>query len=550
MAGATAGSFGGEDILLQALEEGQPADFTHLPVPRTEVRAHVIRELLRGEVKVLDPAGVVLTGARVGGHLDLSGIEVPVGLFFRNCIFDGTINLCDAHIPSLALAGSKIVRLEADGLKVDKALFAERLICHGYIRMIGASIGDQANFIAAEITSLNDHALLADGIEVSGDLLLSGGFHARSRARSAVRLLGAHIHGDFDCDNSVITSSADFALNAEDIEVGGSVRLGTLRANEVPAHDHVRGGAVTLRRGQIGRELRLEGAHLNGGDRSALVADGLRVNGDLHLSGIQASGRDPDGVVRLRGTQVAGHFYCEEAVVHGSANPGLAIDLSFVRIGMALSLRGGFAAPEGLSKLRLDGMIYTAVPDGMGRPEWVRLLSTRMLAYAAQPYQQLAAVYRAAGQEDDARAVLIAQMDHLRRQARSRLTRIRLLFLKLTVGYGYQSWRALIGLTLTLAFAIAFVVLASHTTHSVRVVQQAQAGPGTSPRRCSLVDQIGLGVDLTIPLINTTTRQRCNLIASSPREGWLEAASWLFQVFGWSFATLFVVGYTGFIRKS
>ncbi len=53
-------------------------------------------------------------------------------------------------------------------------------------------------------------------------------------------------------------------------------------------------------------------------------------------------------------------------------------------------------------------------PDPEARPQtnreaWLELLGGGTLRYAAQPYQQLAAAYRAEGHDSDVRAILIAQ---------------------------------------------------------------------------------------------------------------------------------------------
>jgi hypothetical protein len=136
----------------------------------------------------------------------------------------------------------------------------------------------------------------------------------------------------------------------------------------------------------------------------------------------------------------------------------------------------------------------------MTRAQWLVFLRDRSHHYAAQPYQQLATVYRSAGLEDDARAVLIAQQDHrLRHNLLSSRTKLRLRLVKLTVGYGYQSWRAVVCLALVLA--VAFVIAASRTTGAVRT----PASPAHPPAACSFVDVVGLGKLLASSAANRWT---------------------------------------------
>ena len=79
----------------------------------------------------------------------------------------------------------------------------------------------------------------------------------------------------------------------------------------------------------------------------------------------------------------------------------------------------------------------------------------------------------------------------------------------------------------------------SHTTH----IQARQSEP------CTVIEQIGLATDLAIPLIKTNGQQRCEFNPATPGSDWFIAAGWLAQFLGWAFATLFVAGFTGLVRK-
>ena len=70
--------------------------------------------------------------------------------------------------------------------------------------------------------------------------------------------------------------------------------------------------------------------------------------------------------------------------------------------------------------------------------------------------------------------------------------------------------------------------------------------PGTA---CSIVEQVGLGLDLGLPAINTGLNNRCALDSTSAAGQILTGAAWLLQALGWALATLVVAGYTGLIRK-
>jgi hypothetical protein len=93
--------------------------------------------------------------------------------------------------------------------------------------------------------------------------------------------------------------------------------------------------------------------------------------------------------------------------------------------------------------LRLSGFTYgalVATPEVnvTGRLRWLEHDSS---GYIPQPYEQLAAAYRAAGRDDDARKVAIAKQRR-RRQTLNLSGKLWSSLLRWTVGYGYQTWKA------------------------------------------------------------------------------------------------------------
>jgi hypothetical protein len=178
------------------------------------------------------------------------------------------------------------------------------------------------------------------------------------------------------------------------------------------------------------------------------------------------------------------------------------------------------------------------VPTGISGNYWLMQLRTATSGYAAQPYQHLAAVHRAAGHDSEARRVLMAQRrDQLGRRAltgRAERTWVRLT--GLTLGYGYQPWRALICL---LAIIGAAVVLA--------VVLGGQGGLARAQEPCTVVERIGVGLDLGTPLLNTQTR--CEATTSGAGQV-LTVTGWALRLLAWAFATLFIAGFTSAVRKN
>ena len=273
-----------------------------------------------------------------------------------------------------------------------------------------------------------------------------------------------------------------------------------------------------------------------------------------------ATGAGVLGAVRLLGANISGVLDCAGAVVTTTGR--LALDLSEAKLGPLLLSKP--MLDSATWSVDLSGTTYQGIPRPASLGQWLDLLRSHTPSYSPQPWQQLAAVHRAAGHERDARRILIAQQDDRRRRLlrpgphagwRTRaglaLYRSYLKALRLVVGYGYQTWRALIGLLVILVAGAGLGLGAGHTrsspTQYVASHTRATASPGTA---CSAVEQVGLGVDLSLPVIKTNTRARCDLDSTSRPGQWFTAASWILLSLSWAAATLVVAGYTGVVRRT
>ncbi len=212
---------------------------------------------------------------------------------------------------------------------------------------------------------------------------------------------------------------------------------------------------------------------------------------------------------------------------------GLELDLFSTKAVRALALDA-----EGLA-VTLNGLTYPDAPEDTDA--WLTMLRDHTFRYEAQPYQQLAAVHRAAGHEHTARKVLIAQQEDLRRRGDPG-NRLWHWFLGVTLGYGYKPSRAVAGLLVTFLLSIALV----WTAGAYNGLSPAKDRPADA---CSPVNRISLAADLAIPLVKLGGTPRCEL-ANGAAGQWATTAGWVVQILGWSFATLSVAGFTGLVRKS
>jgi hypothetical protein len=572
-------------------------------------RARVIRDILRGRlVADPDPHGVRLRGARISGQLDLENLTADVNLELHDCLLAEGINARDARLASVGLVGCQLehpseppleaTRLTCSLLILSRAriightdsgaasltgahigglldLNGARFLGHGHggaLSLLGAHIGGYLNCEGASLRNDSGPALKAGGLEVGQDMSLRGGFTATGHGDDgAVYLVGAHIGGQLSCTGASLENVSGPALNADNLQVDRDMFL----RDGFTATGAGKDGAVNLRGARIGASLDCDGANLRNDSGPALNASGAEVNQDMSLSRLTATGGGLSGTVNLAGARIGGHFDCIETELRYDKGPALAayslqiggdMDLSF---GFTVTGRGEFPAltldgvrvggtfrftPTQIEhmfddhRLMVDGLTYAGVPDTDPPSAWRRLLQQGTPYYSAQPYQQLAAAYRALGDDRQARRTLMAQRDdQLARTYTSGAERLWGRITKITLGYGYQPWRALLFLAGVVAVScVLAVVLGAHGA----LVQSSQtATPG---RSCTVVQQVSVGLDLNLPVGTTVARVDCNLTtdSSSATAAWLTVVGWVLRILAWGFAALFIAGFTSAVRKT
>jgi hypothetical protein len=172
-------------------------------------------------------------------------------------------------------------------------------------------------------------------------------------------------------------------------------------------------------------------------------------------------------------------------------------------------------------------------------------LRTATPAYAAQPYQQLASVYRAGGHERDVRQILIAQRQaQLDRGVLIGRDRLWARITGLTLGYGYQPWRAL--LFLLSVVVISVVLSVTLGAHGALVHPQ---GPAAATAPCTFTERIDVGLEVGAPFLDTHARDRCTTTNTAIGIG-LSYSTRGLQLLAGALAALFIAGFTGIVRKT
>jgi hypothetical protein len=519
------------------------------------------------------PAGVTIYRTWIDGHLDLDFLTMAGPLTLVGCHLPEEMTLRHAQIGTIDLSSTNVWGVRAEGLRTRN------------FEMTHARCGDKFDLDHAQIDGTLQLGGTSVGSFTAYGLKVTGSFMARElyawpgwRGGCALHLDNVDIGGDLVLDDGMITGLAGPAITANSAKVGGvfSAENAIIRGDS---------DALFLLEADIGA-LDLRDTVLRG----ALCTDGARIRSEVKLGGIDAVSREADATIRMVDTTIGAGLLLT-GLVRGRA--GQAVSLHRTTVGASLTIReaeidadSGKAALEisncdvgseltirpDVLRNRGDGLeldlfstkagralgleaedlvsadVFTVTMRGLSYPDapedtdaWLTMLRDHTFGYEAQPYQQLAAVHRAAGHEHTARRVLIAQQADLRRRGDPG-NKLWHWFLGVTLGYGYKPSRAVAGLVVTFLLAIGLV----WTVGEFGGLTPAKDRPADA---CSPVNRISLAADLAIPLVKLGGTPRCEL-ANGPAGQWATGAGWVVQILGWSFATLSVAGFTGLVRKN
>jgi hypothetical protein len=471
--------------------------------PERTVRARVVAWLLldgppalAGRVSALKLAGV-----RIAGSLEVAGGTVAPYVELKDCRFEQDVLLPEARFTTLRLVNCSVPRLEAAR------------------------------------------------VHTEGDLHLP-----RCRFRNGVRLTDAHIGTDLLLNQAVVhRDRSGRSIAADGLSVGQDLQAELLESY----------GELSLRSAKVGVSLSLRGAQLsNPHERLALNAPQLTVERSLYLTPAGFGSPWQSGTTPARGTRVQ-RFDCRGGVRLDDGRFGDAVDLHRARFDFTdfqeLSLRR-VQTPElrflgerpqrgkvvlsgarivnlvdranawpGPGNLHMGGFTYeNLVPQGpfplAERLDWVAAATAE---YNPEPYERLAAVLRGAGEDEDAREVLLAKQRR-RRESLPLAGKLWGYAQDLTVAYGYRPGRAAVWMAvLWAAGSVAF----AHAAHPA-------AGTGRPPWNPALYT-----LDLLLPVIDLGQADQWQL-----RGGW-EWLSVVMILLGWILATSVAAGATRLLRR-
>ena len=426
----------------------------------------------------------------------------------------------------------------------------------GTVRLFSAHIRGQLQLDGSEVTNDTGPALHTDG-----SLFLQNATMRGAGETGTVRLFSAHIRGQLQLDGSEVTNDTGPALHAEVLRADQSLFL-----RNATVRGAGRRGTVRLHGAHIGG-LSLDDSKVTNDTGPALHADRLRTDNHLFLQNATMYGTGADGTVRLLGAHIGDHADLTGARL--SNNSGPLLGLTEAQIEGVLFLPASVVCPTGSTevtrqgcadrerRMAVRGLVFPGLGDGSWR-HWLHLLVHHTPAYWPQPYQQLAAIERAAGHDNNARHILITQQEDLRRRTPEalggRIGQTRHWLWGWLGRYGYRAHRLVttLALVLTLAAGLGYTAGQIPTRpnhHAAERVPPPTATTTTPGTPCSTAELIGLGIDRGLPLGTTGLRARCDLDTGTRWGQAFTYTIWALQALLWALATLAIAAYTGLVRK-
>ncbi|HEV2373859.1 MAG TPA: hypothetical protein VGS19_17010 [Streptosporangiaceae bacterium] len=480
-----------------------------------------------------------LEGMQVSGTVDLSGTQVTStqerAITLSNSVVGGRL-VCDGMTAvgqvrlhntrigsSFVLTGATLsappgaAALSAGGLAVQGGVFCGGdFTVDGEVTMVGARLAANLAMGGAVLRNPGKVALNLDRAEI-GECVLTG-----IECEGQIKCAGTRIASGLSLADARLASGSDQpALAADGLTVGGTVRLTRLRAQ----------GEVSFRTSHVGQRVLLQAARLSTPGAVALRFSRAEIGADLFCQNMEVTGG-----TRLFGAKVGGDVNLRQAQLVNPTGKALdaaalqadqltlttgapvqgAVDLSHARVGLLTDDPAHWPVA-----IDLRGLTYQALEPKLSAHGRLRWLARQPLGHEPQPYEQLAAHYDSLGQHTQARHVLYVG-ERRQRAGKPPLGWVWNLVQDITVGYGYQPWRAVLWLAVLLA--TGSLVFHAH--------QPQPLAHGAAPHFNAVVYTL----DLLLPVVNLGQKYNFN------PAGALQWFSYLLMAAGGVLATTIAAG--------
>jgi hypothetical protein len=434
---------------------------------------------------------IMLREAKVGGQIKCTGGSFAPGSGSTKAIEAGLVEAAEVLLDEgflatgeVVLEGSTItkrltcnrgrienkagVALNLDGVDcLGKVFLGRRFTAQGEVRLVGAKIRDELTCTGGTFDGRHGPgrtALCANGLICDGSVYLNDGFVANG----LVDLIAATVKTQLNCTGGTFNGSGGddpVAVRADGLSCAGSIYFNR-GGSGIPFRAT---GAVRLVGAEVRTQLNCSGGRFDNPGGAALDAGGMSVGANVYLN----DGFTANGEVQLAAASVGRELTCQQGTFTAFHARGLKVGSSFVWRPAAapttcdLSFGAVGKLDDDLNSwpagaTTLVGFTFDSIAEPRSARERCRWLANS--GYAPDVYQQVARIYRQAGQEGEARTVAVArERDRRRRSNLPLLARAWSFFLDHTVRYGYEIQRVLLFvLVLWLAWIYPFHLAQTH----------------------------------------------------------------------------------------
>ncbi|MFE4209522.1 oxidoreductase [Streptomyces goshikiensis] len=482
--------------------------------PERAVRARVVALLLlHGPPPVPGRvAALKLRGVRISGRLDLSGGTVLPYVEFQSCRFDSEIQLSETRFATLRMVNCAIPRLDAARLHTEGDLHLPRCRVARGIRLTDAQIGTDLLVSQAQLRQDGKgRAIAADGLSVAqdfqGELLETYG---------EISLRGASVGVSMNLRGARLRNPGGRrALNAPQLTVGRTLYLTSI------AMDYVPGGPGSSTPPYGITQTPVPGQRTQRFEcRGGLRLDDGRFGDAVDFYGARFT-LAQEQEVSLRRIQTPELRFVGERPERGR------VVLSGAKVVKLVDTSTSWPGPGGVS---IEGFAYeNLAPRGhfplARRVAWVEAATPE---YSPEPYERLAAVLRASGEDADAREVLLAKQ----RRRRATLPPAARAWGHLqdwTVLYGYRPGRA--ALWMAVLWAAGSLLFSQYDPPPIKADEHPQWSAAL------------FALDLLLPVIDLGQEGQWQL-----EGGWQWGAAAL-VLLGWILATTVAAGASRLLRR-
>lgn len=319
---------------------------------RSEICAGILDRLFTPTDRVRAGDRVVeIRGAVIRDRLSWSFARRIPPLEFVDCDFHDTVDLHSAHVSHLAFRQSCLRHLDLSGATVlESVVLGEGTTVKGGISIKNAVI--RGDFVCTGLklhSTLDEPALLADGVRVGGSVFLDRGFVCRG----GVQMCGAAVQGHLELSGgrffSRIAPGASPPLSFRRAAREGAAFVGDLSRVEgnvrMEGGFHAQGG-VSFQGTQVRGSILATSAKCAYRQGCALCLDGAATQGDVALDQALLVGK-----TRMLGARIGGDLDCTRSTF---VNPrgGVAISAARLSVKSNLYLNDGF---QSQGEIRLAG---------------------------------------------------------------------------------------------------------------------------------------------------------------------------------------------------